>query len=417
MKASPQQATSRQLALHVLLEWERGQTFATDIIDRVAVRHSLERRDTALLQSLVLGVLRNISLLDHWLDQACENKHLEDRIHWLLRLGAAQLLILEIAPHAAVNETVNLADKARGLVNAVLRRLEREKESLLAQAPTLPFYERFTHPDWLVQRWIAQRGQETAVKWCASNQEQAPTYIRINRLHPNPLDPSSIDGLNPTAHPDFYLVEQLPRELIESGLCYVQDPSTVMACNLLAPQPGESVFDACAAPGGKTAYLAQLMRNEGTITACDNAARRLDRLTQNLRRMFITNSRVVEFDVTSQRIPPWGAARFDRILLDVPCSNTGVMRRRVDVRWRLEGWSFRELAHQQRKILSSALPLLKPGGTLVYSTCSLDNEENEQVIESALKCVDGFSLEETRELTLWHDGTDGAFAGRIVRAP
>lgn len=407
--------SSRQLALHVLLEWERGQTFASDIIDRVAVRHHLERRDTALLQTLVLGVLRNISLLDHWLDQACENKHLEDRIHWLLRLGAAQLLILEIAPHAAVNETVALAEKARGLVNAVLRRLEREKEKFIAQIPTLPLHDRCSHPDWLVHRWTKQRGTDEVEKWCVWNQQQAPTFIRINRLHPQPLDVSQTAEFTPTDHPDFFRVEQPPRELLEQGKCYVQDPSTVMACDLLAPQPGESVLDACAAPGGKTAYLAQLMRNEGTITACDNAARRIQRLTQNLRRLCVGNARVHEFDITAQRTPPWGAIHFDKILLDVPCSNTGVMRRRVDVRWRLEGWSFRDLAEQQRKILSAALPLLKPGGTLVYSTCSLDNEENAQVVESVLKTTTGFQLSETRELTPWRDGTDGAFAARIVR--
>jgi 16S rRNA (cytosine967-C5)-methyltransferase len=410
-------ANARELALETLIEWEHGQLFASDIIDRIAKSEGTEHRDTALLQTLVMCVLRNMTLLDHLLDQVCDNKRLERHVHWLLRLGAAQLLILEMPPHAAVNETVDLAQKARGLVNAVLRRIEREKTQLLAQIPTLPLDDRFSHPAWLIERWTAQHGAEAAAALCEWNQTQAPTFIRINQLQPAPA--AIPEAFEPTANAPvgFYRVEQPPRDWLASGQCYVQDPSTAIACDLLAPQPGENVLDACAAPGGKTSYLAQLMRNEGTIIAADSSARRTERLKSNLRRMGVQIAQTCIHDWSAQTQPTsWKGSLFDRILVDAPCSNTGVMRRRVDVRWRLQPWSYREFIPLQKQILTATLGLLKPGGSLVYSTCSVDREENEGVVQSVLASLSGYTLAEQRESLPWRDGFDGAYAARIVRA-
>ena len=413
----PAPSNSRQLALQALIEWEHGEAFAQELVDRLATQNRLAHRDAALTLTLVLGVLRNASLLDHWLDQVCDNKRLEDRILWTLRMGAAQLLILDMPPHAVVNETVNLAGGgARGLVNAVLRRIDRERDTLLGQAATLPLADRYSHPEWLVERWTEQRGAEVAQQWCEWNQQPAPIFIRANALHSRPLEPAETEGFKPARVNGFFQVDSPPRDWLEQGRCYAQDPSTVMACDLLAPVAGETVLDACAAPGGKTAYLAQLMGNEGKITACDLSPRRLDRLSGNLRRLEVKNTQVATFDMTSDRTPPWGAGRFDRILLDVPCSNTGVMRRRVDVRWRLEPWNIEELTAQQARILTKALAMLKPGGTLVYSTCSLDREENQGVLDSVLAQHTNVKLEATKEVTPWKDGFDGAFAAKLVRA-
>lgn len=412
----PDPRNSRQIALQALIEWEHGEAFAQELVDRLATQNRLVHRDAALALTLVLGVLRNASLLDHWLDQVCDNKRLEDRILWTLRMGAAQLLILDMPPHAVVNETVNLAGGgARGLVNAVLRRMDREKEQLLQQATQLPLAERYSHPEWLVERWTEQRGVEIAQQWCAWNQQPASIYIRVNALHSRPLEAAETESLKAAGVPGFFQVDQPPRDWLEQGRCYAQDPSTVMACDLLAPTAGDTVLDACAAPGGKTAYLAQLMGNEGQLTASDLSPRRLERLSGNLRRLGVKNTRVVEFDMMADRTPPWGAARFDRILLDVPCSNTGVMRRRVDVRWRLEPWSIQQLTEQQSRILSKGLEMLKPGGTLVYSTCSLDHEENQGVLDQVLKQHSNVQLVTTQEMTPWKDGFDGAFAAKLVR--
>lgn len=409
--------SSRSLALEVLLEWERGEAFAQDLLERAAAQHKLAHRDAALLQTLVFAVLRNVSLLDCWLDELCDNKRLETRVHWLLRLGAAQLLLLEMAPHAAVNETVDLAQgKARSLVNAVLRRADRERARLLALVARLPLHERCSHPEWLVDRWRKQLGDQPASKLCEWNQLPADTFIRVNRLHPQPLDDAALAYFTRTDHPGFFGADQPPRDWLMEGKCYVQDPSTALACDLLAPQPGDTVLDACAAPGGKTALLAQLMQNRGRIIASDSNPRRLQRMQQNLERLRVSIAETPLIDWTVSGPSAFGGLQFDRILVDAPCSNTGVMRRRVDVRWRLEPWFFQDMTRQQLTILHAMVPMLKPGGTLVYSTCSIDREENEGVVEVLLQQHRGLKLAETRGTLPWKDHVDGAFAAKLVKA-
>jgi 16S rRNA (cytosine967-C5)-methyltransferase len=403
-------ASSRHLALETLIEWERGDSFAQDLIDSVASRSRLEHRDTALLQTLVYGVLRNINLLDEWLDILCSHKHLEDEVHWLMRLGLAQLLLLEMPPHAVVNETVELGGKARGLINAVLRRAEREKAELLAHAEQLPLTTRYSHPEWLVERWVKQFGVETAQQLCEWNQTVPASHIRANRLHQHPLTETELSAYPRRGETDFYLASQPPRDWLAMGRCYTQDPSTAVACELLAPQPGENVLDACAAPGGKTAYLSQLMRSQGLLIACDSSALRLRRMDGNLQRLQVRNAKLHQHDWTTGEPVPWSHVKFDRILLDVPCSNTGVMSRRVDVRWRLEPFIFSEMHSLQLRIAQGVIPLLKPGGTLVYSTCSLDPEENEQLVSALLQKHRHLSLVQTQASKPWLDGVDGAFA-------
>ncbi len=407
---------SRQLALNVLLEWERGQVYAHDLIDRTAIQYKLEHRDTALLQSLVYGVLRNVNLLDCWLDEVCDNKHLQNSVHWLMRLGVAQLLLLDMPAHAAVNETVALAGKARGLMNAVLRRVDREKAALLDWAQQLPATDRFSHPEWLIRRWEKQFDPNLAAKLCEWNQQPATSFIRINRLHPQPLTSEETATLESATNPGFFHAPQPPREWLTEGRCYTQDLSTALACELLSPQPGELVLDACAAPGGKTAYLAQLMGNEGRIIACDSHPRRVERLKGNLERMHVANTETRIHDWLKVPLSAWNGMTFDRILVDAPCSNTGVMRRRIDVRWRLQPSSFAEMAALQINLMESVLPLLKPGGTIVYSTCSLDHEENEAVIERILQQHPELTLMETKSSLPWRDGCDGAFAALLKKS-
>jgi 16S rRNA (cytosine967-C5)-methyltransferase len=414
--SGPANVNVRGLALDILLECARGEAYAHDLIERHAYQAELAHRDAAFLQTLVFCVLRNISLLDTWLDELSNNKRLETRIHWMLRLGVAQLLLLEMPAHAAVNETVNLADgKPRALVNAVLRRAEREKAHLLRMMDNMPPQDRFSHPDWLVERWRKQIGEDATLALCEWNQQPADTYIRINRLHPEPIDAAEISSLAKSPHPDFFRVDQPPREWLLEGRCYVQDPSTALACELLDPQPGDIVLDACAAPGGKTAYLAQLMRNKGRIVACDASPRRVKRLQENLGRLKVTIAETPIVDWIKSGAHAFGGMQFDRILVDAPCSNTGVMRRRVDVRWRLEPWFFADMVKQQTLILENILPLLKPGGTLVYSTCSVDHEENEGLVEALLKNHRNLKLVESEATLPWRDQLDGAFAAKLVK--
>ena len=215
-------------------------------------------------------------------------------------------------------------------------------------------------------------------------------------------------------HPLILRVPRIPREWIDSGRCYVQDPSTLAACDLLAPQPGEFVLDACAAPGGKTTYLASLMRNEGQIIACDLWESRVVRLRENIARMGVTNATALALD-TMKESPELPAEGFDKILIDSPCSNTGVIRRRVDVRWRLTDEDFLRMPAQQLALIRRCVTLLKPGGTLVYSTCSLEPEENDAVCETALAKIPGLVLVEKRHIRPWVDGVDGAFCAKFSK--
>ena len=406
----------RLIALDTLLEWEEGEEFARDIMARRAQGEIHDSRDAALLQNIIFTTLRNLSLLDHWISRLASSEEIDRDLRWILRIGLAQLVILRVAPHAAVNETVNLARHAGAMVNAVLRRAQRELIDLESETGHLPLDIRLSHPRWLVDRWTAQFGEEDATALCEWNQRPAPGYIRINRLHAKPLLPIDLHDLAPAKQKDFFIATRPPREWLAQGRCYAQDPSTAVACELLAPQPSDTVLDACAAPGGKTALLAQMMKNEGRIVATDSSPRRIPRLQENLRKLNVKNARIFEHDWLSGKVTfPWGALRFDRILLDAPCSNTGVMRRRIDVRWRIKESSFAGMAASQSQLLSALLAQLKPGGSLVYSTCSIDAEENERVVESVLKSTSGFTLQETRSSLPWRDEVDGAFAAKIVR--
>src|SRR5262249_5858723 len=217
-------------------------------------------------------------------------------------------------------------------------------------------------------------------------------------------------------NPDIVEFNTLPAAALHSGHCYVQDPSTAIACQLLDPKPGEKILDACAAPGGKTAYLAQLMQNRGVIVACDRDHERLQILKNNVPRIGATNVRAVRHDWTRDYPPEQilSIAPFDRVLVDAPCTNTGVMRRRIDVRWRLRPEDFSRMANEQLIITRAVMNLLKPDGVLVYSTCSLEAEENEQVVRRLVDELHGLRTEAERDSLPFRDGFDGAFAARLT---
>ena len=399
----------RKLALDVLHEWNRGEDFAVALIDESSRDLKLAPRDTALLQTLIYGVLRHMTLLDHWSDILTDKKVLDRETLNAVRLGLVQLLVLDMAPHAAVNETVEHAGRAGALVNAVLRRALREKEQLLAARDVAPLHVRCSHPEWLVNRWIAQFGEEGATALCEWNQQPAPLYVRVNQLRPSagPFDFIKDEGNG------FFRVEHLPSAAIESGACYVQDPSTALAPLLLAPTPSLSVLDMCAAPGGKTALLSQMMRNDGRIIATDSSGKRIQRMVANFDRLGINNVTATAHDWLARPKGPIENKQFDRILIDVPCSNTGVMRRRVDVRWRLQEANIQTLADTQFDLLKNALNVLKPGGILVYSTCSIDAVENENVVQRVLDTNPRLKLTGTRQSLPQRDGIDGAYAAAL----
>ncbi len=408
-------ANPRRSCIAALLEWEKGRTFSDEILHTALARDSFSTLDRGFFMETFFGVLRNLSALDFLIGELREG-HIDLQTRQILRLGLYQIFQMRTAAHAAVNETVNLADRARGLVNAILRRALREQPALAAKLASAGPATALSHPNFLVARWEAQFGREDTLRLLEWNNSPAEVFVRANTLKvtAGELARSSPLAEPWPAHPLVLKTQHLPASWISGGLCYVQDPSTLLAVDLLAPQPGELVLDTCAAPGGKTTYIAQLMANEGRLVACDLYESRVARLRENLHRLGVRNARTLTHDCMTAE-PPAGLTGFDRILVDAPCSNTGVIRRRVDVRWRLTDEDFLRMPAQQLALVRRAAALLRPGGTLVYGTCSLEPEENDLLVERALAEIPGLHFLESRRTLPFTDAIDGAFAAKFTR--
>ena len=389
----------RRAAVSALRAWAKGHAYADSLVDRHSERNHLSSSDRAFLKTILLGVLRNRSLLDHWIGMFRKGK-LDPETRDVLRVGFFQLLILRTPDHAAIYETVACARKpVQGLINAVLRKAAHFRMRLLRELPDVELPIQFSHPHWMWKRWKKLFGQDNAVALMDWNNLPAEPYYRPNLLN-----------LPPAGSPE----PESARDAVENGHYYVTDPSTAHAPELLAPQPGEMVLDACAAPGGKAIHLAGLMGNEGRLFCMDSNEKRLPRLSENLERCGVKIAEVSCHDWTKDP-PEEFVGAFDAILLDVPCSNTGVLRRRVDARWRLQKVDLENLVVIQNKILEQAVKCLKSGGRLVYSTCSIDPEENIELVTRFAESHQEFVLEKSEQLLPFKDQTDGAFAALLRR--
>ncbi|MSQ77322.1 MAG: 16S rRNA (cytosine(967)-C(5))-methyltransferase RsmB [Nitrospiraceae bacterium] len=398
---------ARAVALDALLSVERTQTFADDALDHYINRSALDSRDRALALELVYGILRHQSTLDWRLDQVATKSvaKLPARVRMALRLGAYQLLHLDkIPPSAAVNESVALMKTGGasahwpGFVNAVLRALTRTPAPPWPDRETDPVRAlsvRHACPAWLTERWLARFGIQDAETLCRATTVVPPLTIRVNTLR------TTRDALaarftklgyavRPTKISPVGLVldkcgsvAELP--LFRDGAFYVEDEAAQLVAPIVDPQPGELVLDACAAPGGKTTHLAALMQNNGELFAVDSSAARLRLLEDNCRRLGIGIIRTIPADIASPLPPSLRERPFDRILLDAPCSGLGVLRRHPEGKWRKKAEAFSQHQALQRQLLEQAGNRLRPGGVLVYSTCSSEPEENEQVIDQFCK--------------------------------
>lgn len=413
----------------LLRRWEQGDAAADDLLHDALAAKPMDDRDRALATELFYGCLRQRAALDWLAAQKSRQGAPKPGVTVLARLGLYQLFFLDRIPaHAAVHETVALAKKhlsAReaGFINALLRAAERDKAALKSGLVRQPLSARLSHPAWLVERWTTRYGEADARSLLEWDNAPPKLYARVNTLR------TTADAL--LAKWRGAGIEALPaagglwrQPLIElrgastpdrlpgfaEGAFYVQDPSTLLAVEALDPQPGERVLDACAAPGGKATLMAAQMQNRGEIVAEDSSAERLKLVVANCARLGVTS-------VLARRAGPADPSEtwFDRVLLDVPCSNTGVLRRRVDARWRLRADDVARLAAEQLRLLRAASRRVKRGGILVYSTCSLELEENRGVVGAFMKGSDEFALDKIVETFPPRDGVDGAFAARLVR--
>ena len=402
LKAGPI-SHARYQALHILMRVEQDRAFADIALEHALERAKLDPRDAALCTEIVYGTLRWRRHLD-WRLAPHLNRPLAKLDPWvraLLRLTTYQLLFLDRVPRwAAVDEAVSLARlKARKpgpaeFVNAVLRALTRAMAAPpLPSEPAEALGTRLSFPDWIAARWMGRYGAREAEALMAAMNERPPVTIRANTLRISRealaarLRDEELAETRPTAlAPEGLLVErgQVARwAAFTQGWCTIQDEASMLIARLLAPQPGELVADTCAAPGTKATHLAALMGNRGKIIAMDPQAARLKLLGKAAARLGIG---IIEAHAGSvATLAGRWKGRCDRVLVDAPCSNLGVLRRNPDVKWKRTEEDLGRLRGKQRGILSAAASLVKPGGRLVYATCSLEPEENDEVVDPLLE--------------------------------
>lgn len=420
----------RQIAARVLSQRLTSGDFTENLLEVALATARLAPPDRALCHELVCGVVRWEATLDTLIARKSTRQPPRPAVQNLLRLGLYQIFWLDRIPaHAAVHETVELAKHSgfaaqAGFINAVLRGYLRETaeiRKILADLKISKPALGHSHPEWLVNKWLAQFGPETTRGLLEWNNRPPHTFARRNTLRASAeqllerwqterveAQPFTADWVEAGqvwelgTHP---ALNTLPS--FQDGWFYVQDPSTLLAPARLAAQPGEIILDACAAPGGKTSVIAQDLRNTGRLIAQDIDSDRIKLIRDNVRRLGLTVVETTLPGVHNPLQPPPEA--FDRILVDAPCSNTGVIRRRVDLRWRLQPAELERLQKVQRELLHQAAERLRPGGVLVYSTCSLEPEENGQQVQQFLAEQTSFRLESERQLNPVTDGVDGAY--------
>jgi 16S rRNA (cytosine967-C5)-methyltransferase len=376
-------------------------------------RH-LTSLDRSFLTELTYGVLRWRGKLDWVIRQFSKIpfEKIESGILNILRLGLYQIFFLSRTPSsAAVNESVELAKPFRGkggagFVNAVLRSSIRQKDEIrypdIAEDPALHISVVQSHPQWLVQRWVKEMGVEETLKICTFNNQISPLTLRTNTLKMNRKD--LMEKLRqkelspfPTTYSEEGIVLKDPpptSELpfIKEGLYIIQDEASQLVTYILDPKPGERILDACAAPGGKTTHMAQKMENQGDIYALDLSKGKIDLIEEMCQRLGIRIVKTTKGDA-AQSLPIPQGMKFDRILADVPCSGFGTLRRNPDLKWRRGEKDVKRLRELQSSILRNLSAYVKGGGVLIYSTCTVFHEENEDVVEKFLEEYPEFQLD------------------------
>ena len=417
---------SRLTAARIVGQWLDSGRFPSRMMAPVA-------GSRAFVNEVVLGCVRWKGLLD-WVIARYAARPPATPARALLMVGLYQLLRMDSVPaFAAVNETVGAARRAgltgaTGFLNGVLRRVDRERDALLAELARQRLTVRESHPDALVARWVARYGQADAEALCRWNNQPPFVVLRVNTLKttaPAYAEQLRAAGIEPQPAPapaeacwvlpHGVRVESLPG--FAEGWFSVCDPSTLRAVELTGAAPGERVLDACAAPGGKTILLAQRMRDDGCIVAMDVSAKRAERVRENVARLGLTCVRPLVGSAADRESIARALADgpFDRVLLDAPCTNTGTLRRRPDARWRFSAEHLATAVRRQRALLDTVARAVKPGGTLVYSTCSIEPEENEGQVEAWLREHPEFAEVARESLFPPRAGTDGAFCAALKR--
>ncbi len=405
--------SSRELAMDVLVRVEQQQAYSNIALNQVLLREKLPRSEAGLVTELVYGTIQRLNTIDYLLTRFLSKglDKLEPWVRSLLRISLYQIHYLDRIPHhAAVNEAVKIAGRRghkgiSGMVNAVLRNMLRQPEKL--QIPTdLPIIESialtYSHPEWIVSRWLDQYGESETRAICESNNKPPHTSVRVNAIQMNTdkfltlLGENGYSSERSAIAPDGIVVEGGGNMALSSwykeGDISIQDESSMLVARIVDPQPGEKVLDCCAAPGGKTTHMAELMNDQGSIIANDIHEHKKQLIDAQAERLGI---RSIQTRIGDARLlgSDYVDHMFDRILLDAPCSGLGVIRRKPDLKWAKQEGDITEIREIQIRILDNIHNLLKPGGMLIYSTCTLEYDENQAVISQFLEKHPDYALD------------------------
>jgi len=436
---------ARGAAIRILSRFERSDSYLDKLLEHELRTGGLSHQDKALLTELVNGVTRWLAKLD-WVLTGFYHGEFEKcmtPVKNAMRIALYQVMFLnKIPPAAAINESVEIikrikGDKSAGIVNAVLRNITRNIDNIRYpnQEEDMVWHlaVMYSHPKWMVKRWLDRWGLEFTEELLKSNVNRPSITLRVNGLLATQseieswLEEQHIPFTKSLHHDASLLVSSLrditSSDMFRSGKVAIQDASASMAALLSQAKPGMSVIDLCSAPGGKAFYVAELMKNSGEILALDKYEAKLRYLTEGAERLGINIVKAEAGDARS-----FSHSQVDLVLADVPCTGFGTLSKKPDIKWKRDADDISKLIPLQRDILSNAATLVKPGGALIYSTCTIEEDENEKNIEWFLNAFPEFSLDKAENYlpaevcehgfmkTLpGKHATDGAFAARLIR--
>nr|WP_134684601.1 16S rRNA (cytosine(967)-C(5))-methyltransferase RsmB [Brevibacillus migulae] len=404
-------AGAREVALEILTRVEERKSYSNLELKHVLDNTALSAPDIGLVTELVYGTIQRRNTLEHVLNQFLKgNKKMQNWVRELLLLSLYQIRYLDRVPErAAVHEAVEIA-KRKGhqgiasLVNGVLRNVLRQPDiwDRLPNQPIAALALQGSHPEWLVKRWLKQYGEAETKLICHSNNLPPHPSVRVNTLKTSrdellsQMAHGQLEGKASSLSPfgiTFDGGNAANTRWFQEGYCTIQDESSMLVAPALGAKPGDRVLDACAAPGGKTTHIAELMGNEGEIIACDVHPHKEQLIRQTANRLGITIIKTVVSDALT--LPDKELGTFDRILLDAPCTGFGVIRRKPDLKWNKSEKDIRDISTIQYKLLERVSSMLAPGGVMVYSTCTMEPEENQLLVEKFVAEHPSFELDRT----------------------
>lgn len=437
---------AREIAFKVLCDIEDNKNYSNIAINKHFKNIQISNQDRGLATELIYGVVENKSYLDYIIDKLSKIKtqKLSTYVKILLRMGIYQIVFLNsISDYASVNETVNLVKKydkrSSGFVNAILRNIIRDKENSLkidTGNEIMDLAVKYSYSPWIIKNWIKTFGQEFTEDLLDANNEKPNIYLRVNTLKItrdeliNKLQSQNIKAYKVPSIEEAIRVENLKdienNDLFKEGLFTVQDISSMLIGKVINPKEDSLILDVCSAPGGKTTHLATLMNNTGKVIARDVFEHKLKLIQDTVNRLGLTNVDVENFDASN--IDENSIDKFDYVLTDVPCSGFGIIRRKPEIKYKTKE-ELKDLPMIQSRILENASKYVKPNGILVYSTCTIQDNENIDVINEFLKSNDNFELVPINELNIDLDnenkgylkiypnihGMDGFFISKLRR--